>query len=117
MTSLTDEEISRLVAEKILGAKINDSGTLLQPITYPRGTILHVAGFDPINDPAHSDMIIDKMVEDGFDVTINYRHVCFGEVNKHWICYFKGEDGPWGEDESRQRAIALAALAAKGVEV
>ena len=99
-SKLTDEELSKLCAERIMGMK--------------KGHEPNPDFWFSINIPSHSDMIVDKMVEKGFhwegklyQVKVKWTFLTGYDPYDH--CYD-------GMDKSKHRAIAIAALVAMSEE-
>lgn len=108
-SSLNDEELNHQVALKVMDYTRPD---YLNPPFYekkngdgPKRTALQFSFLDP----AHSDMIVDKMVEKEFDIAI-MRSYSFVYGEKVWAVLVRGGDHIM--NPSKHRAIAIAALMA-----
>ena len=115
---MTDAELTHAVLEKVIGIR---EGTQPNEFRVLRDGGIYWAGedFDPLNDDRDVCAVLDKMVE---------TKDCFlQKCGPEWNCYFtdskeaSGTAGPnvkgQAFDPDRRRAIVLAALRAKGVEV
>lgn len=118
---MTDSEIIRAVAEKVMGWHqkefINERGIrrdcwFQDDCPIPQGP---TADFDPLDDDECACAVLDKMAEEGYYVRINSMYY---DGHQGWECQIAlhGTTEPI-VNESRRRAIVLAALKAKGVEV
>ena len=100
LASLSNRELDRLVAEKVMGWNLNDY------------TIEGVERnlWSPTSDPAAMLQLIERMKDRGSSVLINW-----GEDNDLWeVSWITGGKRYSGYDQSLSRALALASGQAVG---
>lgn len=112
--SLTDDEINRLVAEHVMGYEVRWVNTVYYLFSNNNKSE-HLP--DYCNSWEGMGEVIDKMNPDSI-------HFCqtFGKNKKHrerWMCslFLDGEKDPVAREfaDSAPKAVALAALKAKGI--
>jgi hypothetical protein len=121
---MTNSEIDRLVAEKVMGwvHSTGDAGLISGGATFEcwreRGHIV-MEHFSPTTDPAHCRMVEDKLIDDG--LTLNTRRVggyptgVYVEIEGG--CYAGVERTEDADSKTYNLAVCLAALKAVGMEV
>lgn len=104
---MTDNDITKLIAEKMMGKSKAAVDIWLD------------GGFSPLTDDEDAFLVVDKMIGDGFTFSL----ISGGYASKSWEATFYGVD-EYSEQlvyeaihPSRCKAICIAALRAVGVEV
>lgn len=117
MTEEKLREIDRLVAEKVMGWLLDDSGWWCDSKSY---SITHQRNFNPATNPADSKMVRDKLAERFMYVRVD---TCTMDGKRSYICRawdVLGPDPNFGcrvEASTEELAVALCALRSVGVEV
>ncbi len=108
---MTDEQITRALAEKVMGWKVGEDGSF----SNMGWDEIHFAfNWNPLTDDAAACAVLDKVGEDGWHVCLTYGWE--DREADRWHCSFEREYPMWkyGEcyDDCRRRAICIAALKA-----
>lgn len=99
---MKDEEITRVVAEKVMGGLLSYD---------PLGVFVNGDGviFEPLTDDADACAVLDKMAADGWRVTLDKL------PDADWFCRFRrGYLEERAVEDCRRLAICVAALKAVG---
>lgn len=115
----TDEELNRLCIEKVLQWELREFGDLYEELqtAWFKGKDLmfyDAEVFSPLTDPAHNEMVLDRMVDLGWWVTIE------SSSNPiEWSCeLFRDSPEPIprgdADDPDRKRTVVIACLKAVG---
>jgi len=112
-SEMTNEQLDRLVAEKVMGFMLNEDGTIqlsLPIITDDDGDFVYVY-WRPTTNIAQAFEVVDKMIADGWLISMIYT------ISGTWLAIVGTFDiVKEATDKSLPRAICIAALMAKESE-
>lgn len=106
MTTISDQELAKFLAEKLMGYTLKDEGWWLDDTCF----YIYWKHWNPLLDANQTLMVVEKMREQGYSVEIGDNY----QSDNDWYCVFqKGTMKQyWGIGQSLIRATCLAAYEA-----
>lgn len=110
---MSDADLTLLCANKVMGWNFTDTHAYATVGDY----LIHSGEFNPLNDDCDAMAIIDKLLQEGWPSQIGNNCVVKGEEHYCHVWHNATFESYTLHATTRRRAIVLAALRAKGVEV